>query len=275
MPGPLAIGSDTPTAITRAEGGSGANVSAWLADLGVPVELIARVGADADGDQALGALSAHGVALRVRRDRQLPTGRCIVIVSPGGERTMLPDPGANAGLDDADTSGLAWGRGDLLHVSGYCLLREGPRVAVLRAMESARDQGVTVSVDASSAAPLRDVGSETVLSWLREGDILFANEAEACALGGSSDPIAAARLLARREVLCVVKLGPRGAMAALGDQQWRVAAEPADVVDTTGAGDAFAAGFLASWRQHADAEQALGLGARTAARAVARAGGRP
>ena len=93
---PLAIASDTPARISLRPGGAGANTAAWLARAGVDVTLIARVGDDDARPLALSSLD--GVDLRVGVDPDLPTGTCIVLVAPGGERTMLPDPGANTAL---------------------------------------------------------------------------------------------------------------------------------------------------------------------------------
>lgn len=272
---PPAPGSDAQACITDQDGGSAANVAAWLADIGVPVELIARVGADARGEGARARLEAAGVALSIGRDPLRATGRCVVIVTPDGERTMFPDPGANAHLAVTDIDTRSWREGDHLHVSGYSLLREGSRAAAVTAVDRARALGVTVSVDASSEAPLRDLGPETFLAWLAEGDLLFANAAEAHALTGRTAPDEALAALAERGLVAVVKRGGAGALAGSGSRQWNVPAVPADSRDTTGAGDAFAAGFLASWTRDRDIEEALRLATRLAARAVTLQGGRP
>lgn len=268
-------GSDTPARIADADGGSAANVAAWLAQLGTPTELIACVGDDACGHAALSRLAAAGVALRVRVDPLRPTGRCIVIVTPDAERTMYPDPGANASLAPTDIDATAWRASDHLHASGYSLLREGPRAAALRALDAARERSLTVSIDASSEAPLRALGAPAFLSWLRPGDVLFANEAEARALTGEQDPTRSASALASHGLVAVVKRGAAGAVARCGDATWQVPAQPAAVTDTTGAGDAFAAGFLASWTRDGDLAIALERATREAARAVSHPGGRP
>jgi sugar/nucleoside kinase (ribokinase family) len=270
-----APGSDAPASISDEEGGSGANLAAWLADLHVPVELVARVGDDSRGAAALDVLDAAGVTLRVARDPERATGRCVVIVTPDGERTMFPDPGANARLAVSDLDGLPWRAGDHLHVSGYSLLRQGSRAAALTALERARAAALSVSVDASSHALLLALGPEAFLAWLAPGDLLLANADEAAALSGHSDPLDSLRALTARDLLVVVKRGPDGAVVGKGDQRWSAPAEPAENRDTTGAGDAFAAGFLASWTRGADIEEALRLATRVAARAVSSQGGRP
>lgn len=274
-PSAPAPGSDTPATITDEDGGSAANVAAWLAHLGSPVQLIARVGDDARGGAALDRLAEAGVAVNAVRDPVFPTGRCVVLVAPDGERTMFPDPGANSHLASMDIDPSPWRRGDHLHVSGYSLLREGSREAALTALVEARRRGLTVSVDASSEAPLHIVGAETFLGWLEEGDLLFANAAEARALTSVFSTGDALDLLASRSLTPIIKLGGEGAVAARGTERWGAPAEPAEVEDTTGAGDAFAAGFLSSWVPQGDMAAALRHATRIAARAVTRPGGRP
>jgi sugar/nucleoside kinase (ribokinase family) len=98
MSAPLAVGSDTPAQVRARPGGAGANVASWLAVAGVPVTLVARAGDDAAGRGAVERLRGHGVTASVALDQDRPTGTCVVLVAPGGERSMLPDPGANAAL---------------------------------------------------------------------------------------------------------------------------------------------------------------------------------
>jgi sugar/nucleoside kinase (ribokinase family) len=236
----LALGSDTAAQISVQGGGSAANVAAWAAHLGTPVSLVCRVGRDDRGRAAVDEL--EGVDVRVTVDYDRPTGTCIVLVGPGGERTMLPDPGAN----DAPLGEIPLG--EHLHVVGYALLRDGPRASALAAIERARTAGMSVSVDPSSWALLRP-------GAIPEVDLLLPNEQEAGLVEGEM----------------VVKLGARGA-------RWgeiEVPAEPVEVVDTTGAGDAFAAGFLSARLSGAGPREALEAGCHVAARAVAQVGARP
>jgi ribokinase len=262
--GPLARGSDTPARVRFAGGGQGANVAAWLGALGAPVAFVGRVGDDAAGREAVAALAALGVDVHVAVDGTRPTGCCVVIVEPGGERTMLPDPGANdapAVLPD----GLLE-TGDHLHVAGYALLREGSRRGALAALEAAGAAGATTSLDPSSAALL----DRRSFAGLRV-DLVRANLDEVRALTGGDDP----RGLLPLGAEVVVTLGSGGAVWTDGAREERVSAEPAQVVDTTGAGDAFVAGLLAARAQGAEPRDALVAGCRAAARAVAIVGGRP
>jgi ribokinase len=258
--GPLAVASDTPARIALRPGGSGANTAAWLAHAGVEVALVARVGADSAAEVALRGLG--GVDLRIAHDETRPTGTCIVLVAPGGERTMLPDPGANAALGTGDLPDDVFAGGNVLHVSGYSLMRPGSRGAALEAMDRARAAGMPVSVDPASAALLRE--DPAFLDRARPVDLLLPNADELRALGDG--------LRGVKET--VVKLGAGGAAWTDGVRNEAVVAVPVDdVVDTTGAGDAFAAGFLSAWP--GDPVAALAAGAQLAARAVAQEGGRP
>jgi sugar/nucleoside kinase (ribokinase family) len=276
MTGSLNRGSDTPSTVTTAGGGSGANVAAWLAGQGVPTSYVGRVGDDALGRQSVDALTTHGVAVWVTVDPELATGTCIVLVEPGGERSMLPDAGANSTLLPADVPPTVFRPGTHLHLSGYTLLNPGSREAGLTALTLAAAADMSVSVDPSSAALLEQVGAARFLEWTRGVDVLLANQDEAEVLSGSEDPREAAARLGDTYREVVVKLGPEG---ALWQQGFIVASAPAErgvkVVDTTGAGDAFAAGFLSSWLLHPEPESALAAGNRLAARSVGAVGARP
>lgn len=276
MSGPLAHGSDTPSRVTTAGGGSAANVACWLARQGVPTSYVGRVGDDPLGRESVVALHGCGVTTYVSHDHERTTGTCVVLVEPGGERSMLPDSGANTTLTPADLPPEPFRPGAHLHLSGYTLLNEGCRDAALAAISMAGAAGMTVSVDPSSAAPLRSVGAARFLSWTRGVDLLLANRDEAAVLAGTPDPNQAAQQLGDDYREVVVKLGADGALWHRGFISASAPAERGvEVVDTTGAGDAFAAGFLASWLLHPEPETALAAGNRLAARAVSVVGARP
>jgi ribokinase len=263
VPGPLARGSDTPARVRTTGGGQGANVAAWLAWLGARVALVGRVGDDAAGEAARAELAARGVRLCVEVDPSRPTGTCVVIVEPDGERTMLPDPGANDAPAALPRDLLA--AGDHLHVAGYALLRDGSRPGALAALDAAAEAGATTSLDASSAALL----SQRSFAGLHV-DLVRANEAELRALTGDDDP--RALLTLAREVVIT---RADGAQWTDGRAVAEAFAEVVDVVDTTGAGDAFMAGLLAARLDGAAPEDALAAGCAAAAQAVSVAGGRP
>ncbi|MGZ4638961.1 MAG: carbohydrate kinase family protein [Actinomycetes bacterium] len=276
MSGPLARGSDTPARVSTGGGGSAANVAAWLAAQGVHTTYVGRVGDDTLGREAVAALGRYGVDVRVGTSTDRPTGTCLVLVEPGGERSMLPDTGANATLSPGDLPEEVFRPGSHLHLSGYTLLREGSRAAGLAALTRALEVRMTVSVDPSSAALLRDAGTDRFLGWTRGVQVLLPNSDEAMVLAGAPDAKAAAAELSSSYDEVVVTLGREGALWQRGFITATAPAErSAEVVDTTGAGDAFAAGFLATWLLHPEPETALAAGNRLAARAIEQVGARP
>jgi ribokinase len=278
LSGPVAVGSDSEASVSFGGGGSAANVAAWLAFAGSPPVLVARVGDDVRGVSAAAELRAGGVDTRLAFDGEHPTGTCVVLVGPGGERSMLPDPGANAFLAPEDLPEDVLVAGGHLHVTGYSLVRPGPRPAALEAISRAAAAGMSVSLDPSSAALL---GPE-FLGLLEGVGLVLPNVDEAEALTGCADPGEAARALAARFPEVVVKLGAEGALWTDGSTEERVfaVAVPASAagggpVDTTGAGDAFAAGLLAARLRGAAPAEALRAGCELAARAVVTPGARP
>ncbi len=275
LPGPLAAGSDTPAPIAVFGGGSAANTACWLVAAGAAAAFVGRAGGDVLGDTAVAGLLAAGVRTEVRRVSAASTGTCIVLVAPDGERTMVPDAGANSTLhpDDVPTELLA--AGNHLHLSGYALLNPSARAAALAVLDRARRAGCSISVDAASAAPLAGVGAEAFLGWVGGGVLVLANLDEARVLTGRVDPEAAATALAGRCGQAVVKLGADGAIWAGPEGTARVPAEAVTVLDTTGAGDAFAAGFLAATAAGCSPAEGLRRAHQLAARAVTTLGGRP
>jgi ribokinase len=278
--GSLALGSDTAATIRVTGGGSGGNTAAWLALLGLSVDLVAVAGMDVAGTDRLAELEAAGVGCSyVRRSPNAPTGS-VVVLANDAERTMLCDRGANLLLEPSDVDAALGARLDVahLHLSGYTLLDERSRPAGRHALAVARARSVTTSVDAASAAPLRRIGGAAFLEWVRGVDVLLANLAEARALLNQTDaePAGLALALSRFARRAVVKLGSDGAVMAGDDAVRRHGPErPARVVDPTGAGDAFAAGLLASWLAGDSAEAQLRAANRMGGRAVAAVGGRP
>jgi ribokinase len=275
--GPLAEGSDSPGVIAYVGGGSAANTAAWLTRVGESTTFIGAIGDDPAGQSQVESLHRLGVDVRFRVDRTRPTGTCLVLVAPSGERTMVPDPGANLALLEHDVPTDEFRAGDHLHVSGYALLRDS-RDAALHALAAAAAAGLTVSVGAASAAPLEQLGASEFLRMVPDDALLFANEKEAAVLIGASGTSAdLARLLATDGRQAVVTAGSGVATWSNGEATSSLAAEPLDrpELDTTGAGDAFAAGFLAARAREAVPEVCLRDGHTLAAAACRTTGGRP
>lgn len=275
---PLAPASDTPARIAMRPGGSAANTAAWLGALGAPVAFIGCVGDDDAGRAAAGALRRAGVDPLLTVVPDAATGACVVLVDAAGERTMLPDAGANALLRPEHLPDAAFAGGGHLHVSGYALCREPTRPAAAAALGRARQAGMTTSVDPASAAPLEAVGGAAARALVRGVDLLFVTLDEAEVLCGTRDPERLVADLLDDHAEVVVKLGAAGAMwrdRAGGRATAPAAPPPGPVVDTTGAGDAFAAAWLATRRAGADPEAALASACRAAASVVTRPGARP
>jgi ribokinase len=251
-------GTDVPGRVVLRQGGSAATTARWLARLGARVALVTAVGRDAPGRALVDEVRRDGVSVRAVRPAGHRTGRIAVVVDAAGERSFVADRSAADALQPDDLRSAWFGRIELLHLPIYSLLGEPIGSAGRRAVELARGVNALVSVDLASSLPLLGDGQRA--GWDRLSrvapDLLFATLAEAHALlgGGSIE-----RLLELAPI-AVVKRGPKGATvlararsSAGGRLRFEAATRPIDAPDTTGAGDAFDAGFLVSWlRSRAD-----------------------
>jgi ribokinase len=276
---PLALGSDTAAHVRTLQGGAGPNVASWLAARGEQVTFVGVAGTDPFGREAEAALRAAGVDTRLRLTGDAATGTCVVLVGPDGERTMLPDAGANSLLRVEDLPAELLGAAQHVHVSGYSLLNPGSRDAAEFTLRSARAAGARTSVDPASAAPLEAVGSETFRALTDGVDLVLVTLDEAEVLCDSRIPAVVGARLTETYAEVVVKLGPQGALwcSRSNPEGVRVAAAPPPgrVVDTTGAGDAFAAAWLAARSNGEQPEPALRTATEAAALVVTRVGARP
>jgi sugar/nucleoside kinase (ribokinase family) len=286
--GPIRPDTDTPATILPRPGGSGANQAVWLAASGAWVRFAGWVAAG-DFARHTASLAAAGVDAHLAADRTRPTGTIVVIVGPDGSRTMLTDRGANLGLRPIDLPDDLLEDIDLLHVSGYALFDPDVRSAVLDLVDRARARGLPWSIDPASVGFLEDVGVEAFLAWTAGATVLLPNGAEGRLLAdalrrGSApadpfdpdDAAAVARTLTLHAPVVAMTLGGRGAMTAVrGGATVALPARTTAVVDTTGAGDAFAGAFLVHWLLGEDVAAAADAATLAAALAVARPGARP
>jgi sugar/nucleoside kinase (ribokinase family) len=270
--GPVVRGSDRRASISVQPGGSAANQAAWLASCGAGVDFVARVGAT-DVERETARFKAIGVTPHLVGDRTHETGRLIALIDPDGERSFLTDRGANEALEAGDIPDALIASASHISLSGYSFFAPSPRAAVLDVMRRAADK--PISVDPASAGFLREVGAENFLAWTRGATILFPNEEEAVVLAGSTDPETQRMRLAKHYPIVVIKRGAAGAEAMEGGRLWRIEAAKTEPVDTTGAGDAFIAGFLAARLTGADIRSALGRAAAEGAAASTIIGGQP
>jgi sugar/nucleoside kinase (ribokinase family) len=228
---PLASGADATATTTLSPGGQAANVAAWVVELGGAARFVGKHGDDPGGTLARELFAAYGVETLGPHVRAT-TGTVVSLVSPGGDRTMCTDRGVapTLTLDEIDPAWLA--DIDHLHVSGYALLAEPIRDAALGAIAMAETNGARVSVDLSSWSLIRDAGPDVARGIVERAapDVVFANEQEAAIIGGPTTGST-----------WIVKRGARGCSFD-GDERSSVAVER--VVDTTGAGDALAAGWI-------------------------------
>lgn len=273
--GDVAFGTDTFAPIHAASGGSGANAAAWLARLGVDTHFVARVGDDLFGDFLEEDLRSSVVDPHLARDPSLPTGKVFVLVDATGERTMITDRGAGEALRPDDLPTELFKSGTHLHLSGYTLSGGSRRETALTALRLAREAGMTVSVDPSSATLLKEISPGRFLEWTAGADLCLPNLEEGALLTGENDPDAILSALRMRYSGVILKLGPEGAVYGGEDGTVRLPAKPARVVDTTGAGDALCAGFLEAWISGSSSADALKRAIETAALVVARMGARP
>jgi sugar/nucleoside kinase (ribokinase family) len=274
LDGEPAPGSDRPASISTRGGGAAANVAAHLARLGVAVRLAGCVGDDPSGAGLAAELATAGVRLELRTVTGVSTATVVSLVERDGQRSMLADRGANLELVPGDLT-LPPGDGHL-YLSGYTLLHPRPRAAGLQALREAAATGCTISVDPASSGPLAQYGVDRWLDDTAGATLLLPNEGEARLLTGCRDAEDAARALAARYPVVAVKLGADGALWASGDVLVHRPAHPTEVVDTTGAGDAFAAGLLSVWLGDRDVDPtvALDAGLGVAADVVRRPGAR-
>jgi sugar/nucleoside kinase (ribokinase family) len=226
---------DVPAAIDLVPGGQAANVAAWVRWLGAEARLVARRTDDAAGRLIADELERRGVELAGPLVRGERTGSVVALVAPDGARTLASDRGAAGELGPGDVSDAMVDGADVLHVAGYTLLREPGAEAALRLAGAARRYGARVTADLSTAHGIVQLGREQMRTRVAalEPDVVFANEAEAAAFG---EPLGAVWVVKRGALGCTVEQG--GELVAHA----AIAVERA--VDTTGAGDAFAAGYL-------------------------------
>ena len=270
---PINYGNDTASRISSHPGGQAANVSTWITRTHSKAQLVARVGNDPVGFALISDLDKYGVEHMNLMHSGRPTGVVVILVDANGERTMFPDNGANADLEVSDLPPLD--DVDGVYLSGYALLDFRSREAVLSMIEKIKAAGKPIYFDPTTTGAMKIVSREEVLSWVKLMDGILLNSEEALYLGDAKDVETAEKNLTAYTPLVVIKLGSRGAMAVYKDTIAKVSAVTTNVVDTTGAGDSFAAGFIPKWLETNDLEAALSAGTALAAKCVATVGARP
>jgi sugar/nucleoside kinase (ribokinase family) len=274
MPEKINYGSDTPSKISTHGGGAAGNVASWLTRTDASATIVGHVGDDAAGAALMSEFDTLGVLHNNLMVDKGPSGVVVVLVDPTGERTMFPDNGANSGLHIGDLPDL--NPFDAIYLSGYSPLDPLSRPGVIEMIAAIKAARVPLYFDPASVGAMMEVPLEEVKSWIREMDVLLLNEEEAIYLTGETNTERALELLLEECETVVIKRGSQGAIGKTrGSIVVSVPAIATDVVDTTGAGDSFAAGFIASFASSKNMQHSLEAGAKVAARCVAIVGARP
>jgi sugar/nucleoside kinase (ribokinase family) len=257
-------------------GGSAANTAVGVVSLGGRASFVGKVGDDALGRLFGDDIRAAGVGFDVAPATEGPgTGRCVVMVTPDAERTMCTHLGIGDYVSPGDVDPRLVAAARVVYIEGYLCGLEHTQEMVEATLVAARAGGTEVSLSLSDPFWVQLHGPE--IAQLLDGvQILFANEAEALLLSGADDVKAAVRVLAQRCETVVVTRGAAGSMVSSRGEWAEVSAVPvAAVVDTTGAGDLYAAGFLHAYLLGAPAEDAARLGGLVAAEVISHIGARP
>ena len=258
----LNIGSDTESIIRRTRGGSAANVAMFAVLTGTPSRFIGQVGHDRLGTHLCEVLRDSGVDVQVISDGR--TGSIVVLVQPNGQRSFLTDRGVASHLAHFDAALM--NDVHILHVPTYSLTDEPLASTCAQYIASARSNGALISVDASSASVLTKYGIQRFQALMQtlQPDVFLCNEDEAATLGlHANNPMIGAQVT-------VIKQGPLPVIVVHQDGTSQMHPVPAvdNIVDTTGAGDAFAAGFLPAYASSRNIAAAVSQGHALASRVL-------
>lgn len=265
---------DTSATITTQGGGAAANVATWLAYLGEDAYLVSRLGDDAHGVALQKEFDHYGVRHSGIRHPDEKTGIVVILVSPNGERTMFPDSGSNSKLSASDLpllDGFA-----AAYISGYPLINPVSRTNVLAIIDQLKAAGITLIIDPGTVGALQKIAFTTMYEWLALFDVVILNESEALFISQRSELEEALTFLATMSPVVVVKRGAQGSVAI--DEKKEItylAAERVDALDSTGAGDAFTAGFISEWLISKEIDSALKIGGANGRLCIQSVGARP
>lgn len=273
--GPLQLGSDVVGKISYQGGGSAANLATWLGSLGSEVRFAGALGQDLAGQISRLELERYRVETFLAEKTE-PTGTILLFLDEEGERTMVTSRGANLLLRTPDLPPEFFQGLSHLHLTAYSLFgsEELARTA-LEILDQARQMGFPISVDPSSYALLEEFGVERFLTATKGVSLLFPNLEEGRMLSGEGTPEAIVKVLLRHYPVVVLTLGLEGCLCGQGEELFYVPTPQVPVVDTTGAGDAFAAGFLHEFYQSSSLIAAAHAGNALASSCVQHYGGRP
>jgi ribokinase len=270
LPGKLPAEGEVQSPIQVIPGGSAGNFARAAAREGAEVRFVGCVGNDLVGDLLVRSLQVQGIETMVKRvDRQ--SGTILSLVKEDG-KTMICSRGANDGLDSTWIEKVFLRNADHLHLSGYSFLSTAQRGSTHRAIEIARSLDFTISIDPPPANLIRNFGVPAFLAEISTADFIFPNLEEGMILSGEESKKEIVDILAEGFPLGVLTLGEAGSLAWHGKERDRYVSDPITAIDATGAGDAFAAGFVLSYLEDHNLAQANQQGNRAALRVLTERG---
>lgn len=274
MQGQMYLGSDTISQISTHGGGAAANTATWLASSGHKVFYVCRLGDDAAGRVIASEFDAWNIGYKPELLREHRTGIVVVLVDQSGERSMFPDRGANSGLSELDLPDLT--RYSAVFLSGYALFNPQSQAGVLRMINKMREANLDIFFNPGSVGVMSNLGVDACRQRCKLMDLLIMNQAEAEFLTGNSNIEAALNELSKDVETVVITTSSQGAIGkSRGQEIINSPILPITAIDSTGAGDAFAAGFIGRWIESKDLESSLRAGNTLASGCVTTIGARP
>jgi fructokinase len=259
----------------ESSGGSAANTCAVAASLGARVAYLGKVADDALGEVFRAEIAAAGVYFpSAPLTAGAPTARCLILVTQDGQRTMNTFLGACVAFGEDDVDAALIAESAVLYLEGYLFDPPAAQAAFHAAAQAARKTGRKVALSLSDAFCVNRHRA-AFLALLADVDILFANEAEICSLFEANDFAVAAEAARQAVPIAALTQSEAGSLILRGDETVRVAAVPTTLVDSTGAGDAYAAGFLTAFTQGHELAACGRLGSLAAAEVISHYGARP
>ncbi len=275
----LLPGGDTTGRVLLMGGGSAANVAVWAARVGFPAGFIGEVGRDRFGEFAVQELAAEGVEPHIIWNSSTPTGVILVLIDAAGQRSMLTSQGADFDLRPEEVPVEVIKQAGHLHVTAWSLFTDPPRQAALKAVQVAREAGLTISFDPGSFQMIREIGREEFRRMTRDLslDFVFPNLDEGQALTGAREPEDVLEVLQKLypEAMILLKLAADGALILDQGKLIELEATRDQPVDATGAGDSFGGAFLGHYLRSKDALAAGQLAVQVAGWVIGRFGARP
>ncbi len=269
MPGEMIRGSDMPSEISTTFGGTAANVATWIAKAGGSCRILGIIGKDTWGQDFREHLQSFGIEAHLTESATQPTGVVVALCHPDGERSFFPDARANSDLATAPVSEHAWSDVSHLYMSGYTLLNPLTRAWAVELMRTANSRQVTVVLDPASSGPLAALPASELKQWLAAADVLLPNDQESEVLRSKIE---------RSDwgvAHVVTKHGAKGATVESADSCIELDAPTLQIIDTIGAGDAFAAGLLTGLADGQGLADAAALAIKVASAAVQIRGAQP